>query len=152
MKIELRAISEADFPTLFEYQRDPVAVAMSSASTRERDAFVAHWLSILSNPDVMARAIVCDGLLAGNLSSFDRLGKREVGYWLGREFWGRGIATAALRLYLDEETVRPLWARVAPQNAASLRVLAKCGFVVTGRERFPLTPDDPVEDFVLNLP
>ena len=71
-----------------------------------------------------------------------------MGYWLGRDFWGRGVATEALCLYLAVERTRPLVARVAPQNAASLRVLQKCGFVITGRERFPLTPDDPVEDFV----
>jgi len=151
MKVELRPISHADLPTLFEYQSDPVALAMSSSPTRDREAFDAHWHSILANPAQMARAVVCDGLLAGNVVSFDRLGKREVGYWIGREFWGRGIATAALRLYLAEEPARPLTARVAPQNTASLRVLEKCGFVVTGRERFPLTPDDPVEDFVLTL-
>ena len=52
----------------------------------------------------------------------------EVTYWLGRSFWGRGIASAALALFLAELPVRPLFGRAAATNVASLRVLERSGF------------------------
>jgi RimJ/RimL family protein N-acetyltransferase len=60
--------------------------------------------------------------------SFILEGRREVGYWLGREFWGKGIATSALQLFLEEISERPLFAFSAHSNPASARVLQKCGF------------------------
>jgi RimJ/RimL family protein N-acetyltransferase len=66
---------------------------------------------------------------------FERAGKREVGYWLGSAYWGRGIATAALAALLREVTGRPLYAYVARSNVGSIRVLEKCGFTRIGSER-----------------
>jgi RimJ/RimL family protein N-acetyltransferase len=74
--------------------------------------------------------------VAGNMVCFPREGKREVGYWLGREFWGKGIATQALAALLREVTERPLYARVARSNVASIRVLEKCGFTTIGGETY----------------
>jgi RimJ/RimL family protein N-acetyltransferase len=51
-----------------------------------------------------------------------------VGYWLGRSYWGRGIATRALALFLPLVPARPLYAHVASHNTGSMRVLVKCGF------------------------
>jgi RimJ/RimL family protein N-acetyltransferase len=83
---------------------------------------------------VRVQAVVADGRLAGNVLSFVHDGRREVGYWIGREFWGAGVATAALAAFLDLETARPLYAGVARWNAGSLRVLEKCGFAVCAEE------------------
>ena len=55
-------------------------------------------------------------------------GDPELSYWLGKEFWGRGIATQALALFLDVVSVRPVYARVAKDNVGSIRVLEKNGF------------------------
>jgi RimJ/RimL family protein N-acetyltransferase len=134
MKVELRAVEPADLPVLYEHQADPVAASMAAFPSRDREAFMAHWERILADETVVVRAIVADGALAGNVLSFDRDAVREVGYWLGREFWGSGIATAALVAFLRIETTRPLYAGVARHNAGSLRVLAKCGFVAGGEE------------------
>ena len=134
MKVALREVSADDLPVFFEHQRDPVAAAMAGFAPRERTAFTAHWERILADPGVLARAVVADGRLAGNVVSFDREGRREVGYWIGREFWGAGVATAALAAFLDLETTRPLYAGVARWNAGSHRVLEKCGFAVCAAE------------------
>ena len=75
-----------------------------------------------------------DGEVTGNVLSFERDGRREVGYWLGRDHWGRGVATAALVAFLGEEETRPLHAGVLAANGGSLRVLEKCGFAVCGEE------------------
>ena len=134
VRVRLREIEPADLPVLFEHQRDPVANAMAAFPPRERDEFMAHWERILADPEALIRAVEVDGRLAGNVVSFVRDGQREVGYWIGREFWGGGVATAALAAFLDLETARPLYAGVARWNAGSLRVLAKNGFAACGDE------------------
>jgi RimJ/RimL family protein N-acetyltransferase len=72
--------------------------------------------------------VTVDGAVAGNIGSWTAEGKREVGYWIDRAFWGRGVATEALSAFLGLEPVRPLYAGVAKHNVASIRVLQKCGF------------------------
>ena len=57
-----------------------------------------------------------------------------MGYWIGREYWGRGVATAALRSLLEVIPERPLHPLVAAGNAGSIRVLEKCGFVRDGED------------------
>src|SRR5687768_17650272 len=107
---------------------------MAAFPARGRDAFMAHWARITRDPSVRTRTVVYDGSVAGNVLSFVHEGRREVGYWIGREFWGAGVATAALAAILDLETARPLYAGVARWNAGSLRVLEKCGFAVCDEE------------------
>ena len=131
MRLLLRAVRDEDLETLFEHQRDPEAVRMADFPSRDRDAFFAHWAKIRADPVNMMRVIeLADGTVAGTVLSFPRDGVREVGYWIDRALWGRGIATRALTAFLAEETTRPLHAGVARHNAGSLRVLEKCGFRV----------------------
>lgn len=131
MKAEvlLRDVEPGDLPIFFEHQRDPVAVAMVVFRSRDRAEFDEHWAKILADDACLKKTIVADGQVAGNIGSFGRDGKREVGYWIDRTLWGRGIASAALAAFLRLEQSRPLYAGVAPHNIASLRVLQKCGFI-----------------------
>jgi RimJ/RimL family protein N-acetyltransferase len=99
-------------------------------SPRDREAHNAHWHRILADDSVTAATIVFDGLVAGDIVSWDNEGEREVGYWIGRSFWGQGIATAALSQFLEHLDRRPLRAHVAKHNVGSLRVLEKCGFTI----------------------
>jgi len=103
---------------------------MAAFPPRERDAFMEHWGSILQDASGVHRTIELDGAVAGFVVLFGFEGRREVGYWVGREFWGRGIATRALAAFLDEVPERPIYAGVAETNVASIRVLEKCGFTV----------------------
>ena len=130
--VELREVIEDDLLVLFAHQQDPEATAMAAFPARERDAFLAHWTKILADERVAKRTILVDGVVAGNIVSFTQEGEREVGYWIGREYWGRGVATAALRAFLDDNATRPLVAHVAEHNVASRRVLENCGFAVVG--------------------
>jgi RimJ/RimL family protein N-acetyltransferase len=141
-RVRLRDVTEADLPLFFEHQRDPVATQMAAFPARERAPFMAHWASILADPALAKQTILVDGQPAGNIVSWEQDGQREVGYWLGRAYWGRGIATQALAAFLDQVTPRPLYAYVAKHNIGSRRVLEKCGFILTGE-------DD--EDFILVL-
>ena len=126
--IQLRNVEANDLPLFFEHQRDPIAVAMVAFNSRDRAAFDQHWSKLLADDSLLKKAIIVDGEVAGNIGSWTAEGKREVGYWIDRAFWGRGVATDALSAFLGLEPVRPLYAGVAKHNVASIRVLQKCGF------------------------
>jgi RimJ/RimL family protein N-acetyltransferase len=128
-EVSLRALTDDDLPTLFAFSSDPVSVAMAGMPLRDEEAFAAPRARTMANPQNVLRGITVDGALAGDLGSWpDEHGRRKVGYWVDRDYWGRGIATAALTAFLAEITERPLYADVLRTNAASLRVLHKCGF------------------------
>ena len=137
-KILLRQVEPGDLPLFFEHQRDPIAVAMVAFKSRDRAAFDQHWAKILADETGLIRTIVVTSdvspeasakeHVAGNIVSWNSDGKREIGYWIDRAYWGRGVATRALFAFLHLEQTRPLYAGVAKHNAASVRVLQKCGF------------------------
>jgi RimJ/RimL family protein N-acetyltransferase len=143
----LREVVEGDLPFFYEHQRDPEAAAMAAFPPRERDAFMAHWAKTLANDSVVTRTVVSNDEVAGNIGCWEADGRRLVGYWIGREFWGRGLATQALSELLGVVDARPLHAHVAKSNVASIRVLEKCGFVEIGGH----TGDDGVEELVFEL-
>jgi RimJ/RimL family protein N-acetyltransferase len=150
--VTLRDVTESDLPMFFEHQLDPEANRMAAFPARDRSAFMAHWTRILGDDTITKKTVLFDGQVAGNVVSFEQDGQREVGYWIGRRFWGRGVATAALSAFLDLLKTRPLYARVAKHNVASIRVLEKCGFEVSGEDSGPSdVPGEEVEGFILEL-
>jgi RimJ/RimL family protein N-acetyltransferase len=153
--VRLRVVTEADLPILFEQQLDPKANHMAAFTSRDptdRDAFMAHWARILADESTVNRTILADGQVAGSIVSYLDEGRREVGYWLGKEFWGRGIATCALAALLEQILERPLYARVATDNAGSLRVLQKCGFIICGTDKgFANARGAEIEEYILAL-
>lgn len=128
-KIHLRPVTEADLSILFQQQLDPEAVAMSAYPSKDRGEFMRHWEGILKNKNVTARTIIYKEKVAGHILCW-KGGKYEqrVGYWVGKEFWRRGIASAAVIEFLAQIKIRPLYAEVANHNIASKRVLEKNGF------------------------
>jgi len=56
----------------------------------------------MSNPTVLLKTALFDGHAAGYVVSWDQSGEREIGYWVGKEYWGKGVATQALTLFLRE--------------------------------------------------
>ena len=154
-EILLRDIRGEDIVHFFEQQLDPVArhmAAFTPADSTDWEAYATRWDKIRADASVTARTIEVDGQVAGNIVSFEYLGRREVGYWLGRAFWGRGIATAALQLFLELVPERPLFAGVVKDNEASRRVLEKCGFVITSEKKgFANARGAEVEEYVMRL-
>jgi RimJ/RimL family protein N-acetyltransferase len=127
-----------DVDTFFDHTSDPEAawmVAFTRENAADRSAFREHWARILAREDALKWTIEVDGEVAGNIVKFDDFGDPEVGYWIGRRWWGRGVATRALSLLLEEVTQRPLFGVTAVDNVGSIRVLEKCGFVVVGSRR-----------------
>jgi RimJ/RimL family protein N-acetyltransferase len=150
-QILLRDVIDSDLPILFEQQIDPEATSMAAFPSRDKDAFTEHWARIRRDESAMIKVILYDGQVAGYLLSFILSGERDVGYWLGKEYWGKGIATKALALFLEHVKARPLYAHVAKHNIASRRVLEKCGFKVTDEDKYVNHGGEEVDEFVLKL-
>jgi RimJ/RimL family protein N-acetyltransferase len=130
-RVRLRDVEPGDLPVFYEQQLDPDATRMAAFPARDRASFDAHWeKNILGNADAIAQTILFDGEVAGNIGSWTQEGIRLVGYWIGKEYWGKGVATRALSAFLQQVTDRPLHAHVAQHNVGSVRVLEKCGFRV----------------------
>jgi len=149
--ILLRDVTESDLPIFFEQQLDPDATEMAAFPARDRDAFMAHWAKIMADDFVILKTILFDRQVSGNIVNFEMSGKQEVGYWIGKEYWGKGIATRALAAFLDHVKTRPLYAHVSKHNIGSRRVLEKCGFTIVGEDKFSNARGEEVEELILRL-
>lgn len=135
-KLSLTPITEADLATLFAFESDPIASQMAHFPSRDKAAFYQHWQQkVISAPDAIAQGIWLQGQLIGSMLSWynpkDSLiqNGRLIGYWIDREYWGQGIATQALALFLPLLPKAPLFAYVAAHNIGSLKVIKRYGFM-----------------------
>lgn len=152
----LRNVVEADLDVFFEHGREHEAVhmaAFTAKDTADHDAFMAHWRMVLANPSGIAKTIARGEEVLGSVSSYEESGRPEVTYWIGKRYWGQGVATEALSLFLETvDTRRPMRARAAKDNAASIRVLEKCGFKVIDEARgFANARGAEIDELVLEL-
>ncbi|MEQ1905606.1 MAG: GNAT family protein [Pirellulaceae bacterium] len=151
-EVTLREVTASDLPILFEQQMDTDATYMAAFPSRDREAFQAHWTKLVNDASVLTRAICYRGKVAGYIGTFEMHGNREIGYWIGKEYWGMGIATQALTVFLQTEKRRPLFAGVAKRNRATIRVLQKCGFIIESEEdEFAVFAGENVEGLILKL-
>ena len=153
--VSLRDVIAADIPVFFDQQLDPEANQMAAFTPKDpadRHAHETHWAKILGDAAVTKKTVLLGDDVVGHVASFERSGLLEVTYWIGREHWGKGVATRALSVFLEAVKVRPIHARVAKDNVASLRVLEKCGFVISGEDKgFANARGEAVEEFILQL-
>jgi RimJ/RimL family protein N-acetyltransferase len=155
MQCELREQRDEDLDVLFEQWADPVAAHMAAFTPpdhMDRSAFERRLARLRADETVIAKVIVVDGEVVGTIGSWGGPDERELTYWIGRRFWGKGIATAALQEFLTVDSTRPFHARVAADNVASRRVLEKCGFQVVGHDRgFAEARSGEIDELVLLL-
>ena len=116
--VRLRAVQASDLPLMYELQIDVESNRMAVTIPRSRDAFDSLWAKSLNDPNNTARAILVGDAFVGYICCFPQDGSDHIGYWIDRAFWGRGIASRALPLLLQEVTQRPLIATVATSNGA----------------------------------
>jgi RimJ/RimL family protein N-acetyltransferase len=154
-EVALRPIEDSDLDALFEQMRDPESVRMAAFTTKDPDdraAFEIHMAKVRTSPEVTTLAVTADGRLVGTIACFVVDGDTEITYWIDRSWWGQGIASRALALFLDTVPVRPLYARAASDNVGSLRVLQKAGFVAIGTEiSYANARDVEIEETILRL-
>jgi RimJ/RimL family protein N-acetyltransferase len=136
-KTDIRSVVKSDLFIFFENQLDEESnymAAFTAEDPSDKEAFDEKWKKIMTDESITIRTIVFNDAVAGHVVCHSWFGYPEVSYWIGRQYWGKGIATRALTLLLEELKERPLFARVAEDNAGSKRVLEKCGFIVSGRD------------------
>lgn len=154
-RIMLRNVIEDDLPIFFKYQQDREAnhmAAFTGKDPNDGDSFLTHWNKILTNEGIIKQTIIFEDIVVGHVLCFERFGELEVSYWIGKEYWGKGITTKALWEFLKQISIRPLYARAAKDNSGSLKVLEKCGFVITGEDSgFSNARGEEVEEFILIL-
>ena len=139
MNIKLKAVKDDDLATLFDFQNDPIANQMADFPARSNEDFITHWKqNIFANSASITQSIWFNDQLVGHLVSWidqnksiqdDGAGIRLIGYWIGREFWGQGIATQALKLFLKQYISSPVYAYIDKHNMGSLKVVEYNGFV-----------------------
>ena len=152
----LRDVLSDDLPIFFEQQLNQEANYMAAFTAKDptdQEAFMAHWQRILADKTVILQTILFNGQVAGSVSSFEDEGRPEVTYWLGKEYWGKGIATWALKEFLvHHNQTRPMYARVAKDNLGSHRVLEKCGFTIISEAKgFANARGQEIEELLLEL-
>jgi RimJ/RimL family protein N-acetyltransferase len=154
-QLVLRDVEDRDLSVLFEHATDREAILMAAFTSPDLDdraSFDRRWARLKSDSSTTNRVVEIDGRVVGHIASFELEGQREVTYWIGREDWGRGYATRALQAFLQVETTRPLYGRAASDNAASIRVLTKCGFRIVGEGRgFAHGRNEETDELVLRL-
>jgi len=153
MDVRLRTPRQEDSEPLYALESDPRVARMAAfGAPRDPAMWPAHWELVTTTPGITTRIVEADGVFAGMACCYPMDGVPNVGYSILPELWGRGIASAALRLLLDEIAVRPLEARVAEDNAPSRRVLEKAGFRVVEREvSFAPARGEQIPELVLTL-
>jgi RimJ/RimL family protein N-acetyltransferase len=155
--VQLRDVIESDLPVFFEQQLDPEANYMAAFTFRDptdRNAFMAHWARILADKTNTIQTILFNGQVAGSVACYkdEEFGEMEITYWIGKEYWGKGIATLALSTFLDYVPDRPFYGRAAKDNIASLRVMQKCGFIICGEGKgFAYARGKEIEEYILKL-
>lgn len=153
--IKLRQTNPKDLETLFEFQLDKEAnylAAFTSENPTDKEAYFEKWTKLLLNEKINAKTIFLGIEIVGIIAKFEMNGNAEVTYWIGKKFWGRGIATTALKKFLEIEKARPIYGRIAFNNFGSKRVLEHCGFSKIGTEKgFANARSKVIEEFIFEL-
>lgn len=154
-KIILRQSGIEDLEFFYTFQLDKEAnhlAAFTSKDPADKTAYLQKYTMHLSDPTVNMQTIILDDRIVGSIAKFEMEGDTEVTYWIDRAFWGKGIATTALKSLLTLVNTRPIFARVAFDNHGSQKVLEKCGFVKIGKDKgFANARQAEIEEFIYKL-
>jgi RimJ/RimL family protein N-acetyltransferase len=154
-QLTLRPTVYTDLETHYQFQLDEEAnylAAFTSSTSSNKEAYLEKYAKFLNEPSINNQTILIDGTIVGSIAKFVIDGDAEITYWIDRKFWGRGIATKALKELLAFETSRPIYGRVAFDNIGSQKVLENCGFVKVGTDRgFANARQIDIEEFIYRL-
>lgn len=154
-QINLRKTLAADLNFFFQFQLDKDGQYMAAfmpVDPTDRDAYLAKHTRFLNDPAITTRTILVDNEIAGSIAKFVMEGEAEITYWIDKKFWGQGVASTILKDFLNIETARPIFGRVAFDNYGSQKVLEKCGFVKIGTDKgFANARQAEIEEFIYKL-
>ncbi len=154
-EIILRKTEIADLEYFFIFQLDREAsylAAFTQKDPTDKTAYLEKYSKLLNDPTISMLTIIVDNNIAGSISKFEIEGEAEITYWIDRKYWGKGIATKALKELLKIESKRPVLGRVAFDNIGSQRVLEKCNFVKVGTDKgFANARQTEIEEFIYKL-
>ncbi|MGF7027812.1 MULTISPECIES: GNAT family N-acetyltransferase [Sphingobacterium] len=154
-QLTLRPTVYTDLEIHYQFQLDEEAnylAAFTSSSSSDKKVYLEKYAKFLNEPSINNQTILIDGTIVGSIAKFVIEGDAEITYWIDRKFWGRGIATKALKAFLSIETNRPMYGRVAFDNLGSQKVLENCGFVRVGTDRgFANASQIEIEEFIYRL-
>jgi ribosomal-protein-alanine N-acetyltransferase len=144
-RLLLRRFTLDDAPAMFENWASDGEVTKyltwpTHQNMEDSKAVLSDWVPKYDEDDgFYLWAIALDGVVIGSISvvdSSDKIEKAEIGYCIGRSWWGRGVMTGALGLVIDylfrEVSVNRIYARHDPRNAGSGKVMQKCGMIYEG--------------------
>ena len=155
IEIKLKPTNQNDLETLFSFQLDKDAnylAAFTSKNPSDKDGYIEKWTKLLSDEKINIRTILLKKEIVGSIAKFEMEGNAEITYWIGKEFWGKGIASNALKKFLEIEKTRPIFGRIAFDNVGSKQVLENCGFSKIGIEQgFANARDKEIEEFIFEL-
>ncbi len=154
-EILLRPTEIPDLEELFVFQLDHEAGYMAAFTPKnpaDKTAYLEKYTALLNDPTVNNQTIILNNKIIGSIAKFILFGDNEITYWIDKPFWGKGIATMALKKFLALEKSRPLYARVAFDNTGSQSVLQKCGFKKLGTDKgFANARQTEVEEYIYQL-
>ena len=144
-----------DLNTLFQFQLDKEATylaAFMATDSTDKTAYIEKYIKYLTDPTINNQTIKLNGNIVGSVAKFMMKDEAEITYWIDKKFWGKGIATSALKIFLNIEIVRPIYARSAFDNFGSQRVLTKCGFIQIGKDKgFANARQAEIEEYIYKL-
>ena len=154
-KIILRKTEIADLEFFFIFQLDNEAnylAAFTSKDPTDKTAYLQKYTKLVNDPAINMQTIMVENVIAGSISKFEMEGQAEITYWIDKKFWGKGVATKALKEFLKNENTRPIFGRVAFDNFGSQKVLEKCNFIKIGTDKgFANARQAEIEEFIYKL-
>ncbi|MGV8138600.1 MAG: GNAT family N-acetyltransferase [Mangrovibacterium sp.] len=154
-EIILRKTGISDLEFFFVFQLDREAnylAAFTPKDPADKTAYLEKYTNLLNIRTVNMQTIMVDKIIAGSISKFEMEGEAEITYWIDKKFWGKGVATTALKKFLSIENSRPIFGRVVFDNFASQKVLEKCGFIKIGKDKgFANARHTEIEEYIYKL-
>jgi ribosomal-protein-alanine N-acetyltransferase len=153
--ITLAVTEKDDLNLFFQFQLDEEASYMAAFMPKDphnKTAYIEKYTKFLSDPTINMRTIRYNDVIVGSLAKFVIENNAGITYWIDRKFWGRGIATTALKEFLKVEQTRPIYGHVAFDNYGSQKVLEHCHFVKIGVDKgFANARQTEIEEYIYKL-
>lgn len=153
--VTLSKTVEKDLNYLFQFHLDKDANYLAAFTPEDRNnkiTYIEKYSKFLFDPTINMRTIKVGDKIAGSILKFVMEGEAEITYWIDKNFWGRGIATTALKNFLSIEKTRPIFGRVAFDNLGYQKVLENCGFLKIGWNiDFANARQKKIEEFIYKL-